>query len=192
MSELMQQVNTLLRIGHIRTSPYHSQTDGLAERFNGTLKTMIRRFAQEAPGEWDELLPYLLFSYREVPQASTGFSPFELLYGRSVRGPLDILREAWTEGVDDDMEVNVSDYVVQMRERLQAMSELVGQNMEQAQAKQKKYFDRNARDRSFEPGELVLLLLPTRSRKMDAAWQGPFRVIKRTGPVDYRIDMPGR
>ena len=123
MSELMQQVNTLLRIGHIRTSPYHPQTNGLAERFNGTLKTMIRRFAQEAPGEWDELLPYLLFSYREVPQASTGFSPFELLYGLSVRGPLDILREAWTEGVDDDMEVNVSDYVVQMRERLQAMSE---------------------------------------------------------------------
>ena len=49
MSELMQQVNTLVRIGHIRTSPYHPQTDGLAERFNETLKTMIRRFAQEAP-----------------------------------------------------------------------------------------------------------------------------------------------
>ena len=65
-----------------------------------------------------------------------------------------------------------------MRERLQAMSELVGQNMEQAQAKQKKYFDRKARDRSFEPGELVLLLLPTSSRKMEAAWQGPFRVIE--------------
>ena len=33
-----------------------------------------------------------IFAYREVPQASTGFSPFELLYGRAVRGPLDIVK----------------------------------------------------------------------------------------------------
>ena len=41
------------------------------------------------------LLPYLLFAYREVPQSTTGFSPFELLYGREVRGPLDMVREEW-------------------------------------------------------------------------------------------------
>ena len=45
--------------------------------------------------DWDRWLPYLMFAYREVPQASTGFSPFELLYGRQVRGPLDLLRDAW-------------------------------------------------------------------------------------------------
>lgn len=44
--------------------------------------------------DWDKLIPYLLFAYREVPQSSTGFSPFELVYGRAVRGPLDILRES--------------------------------------------------------------------------------------------------
>ena len=43
----------------------------------------------------DNMLPYVLFAYREVPQSSTGFSPFELLYGREVRGPLDILKELW-------------------------------------------------------------------------------------------------
>ncbi len=37
--------------------------------------------------DWDELLPYVLYAYREVPQASTGFSPFELIYGRDLRGP---------------------------------------------------------------------------------------------------------
>ena len=42
---------------------------------------------------WDKLIPYVLFAYREVPQESTGFSPFELLYGREVRGPL----ESWWE-----------------------------------------------------------------------------------------------
>ena len=35
--------------------------------------------------------------YREVPQASREFSPFELLYGHQVRGPLDVLKESWAE-----------------------------------------------------------------------------------------------
>ena len=56
---------------------------------------MLRKTAKEDSKNWDKLLPYLLFAYRDVPQASTGFSPFELLYGRQVRGPLDMLKERW-------------------------------------------------------------------------------------------------
>ena len=56
---------------------------------------MIRRTAVAEGKDWDKLIPYLLFAHREVPQAFTGFSPFELLYGRSVRGPLDVVRELW-------------------------------------------------------------------------------------------------
>ena len=64
-----------------------SPTDGLVEHFNGTLKSMLRKFTSTSQRDWDEYLPYLLFEYREVPQESTGFSPFELLYGRRGRGP---------------------------------------------------------------------------------------------------------
>ena len=85
----------MLNVKPIRTSPYHPQTDGLVERFNITLKSMLRKLADDEGKEWDSLLPYVLFAYREVPQASTGFSPFELVYGRAVRHPLDILKESW-------------------------------------------------------------------------------------------------
>ena len=53
--------------------------------------------------DWDQLIPYLLFAYREVPQSSSGFSPFELLYGRTVKGPLDVIHGAWstTEQADE-------------------------------------------------------------------------------------------
>ena len=54
---------------------------------------MLRKFAHDDPDGWDTYLPYLLFAYREVPQSSTGFSPFELIYSHVVRGPLDILDE---------------------------------------------------------------------------------------------------
>ena len=62
--------------------------------------------------DWDKLLSYLLFSYRDVPQASTGFSPFELLYGQSVRGPMDVLREIWE--AREDSEESVVSYVLLM------------------------------------------------------------------------------
>ena len=77
-SLLMKQVTSLLKIAQLRTSQYHPQTDGLVERFNGTLKSMLRRFAREAAKHWGDLLPYLSFAYREVQQSSTGISPFEL------------------------------------------------------------------------------------------------------------------
>ena len=84
-SQLLKEVHRMLHVHSIRTSPYHPQTDGLVERFNGTLKQMLRKCAAEDGKDWDKYLPYLLFAYREVPQASTGFSPFELLYGHPVQ-----------------------------------------------------------------------------------------------------------
>ena len=95
LSELLRPVYQLLEIKGIRTTPYHPQTGGLVERFNQALNNMLHKFVSQAGTDWDQWLPYLLFAYREVPQATTGFSPFELLYGHQVRGPLDLLREFW-------------------------------------------------------------------------------------------------
>ena len=187
MSELLGEVFSLLDISHIKTSRYHPQTDGLVERFNGTLKTMLRKFVQEHPNEWDKLLPYLLFAYREVPQESTGFSPFELLFGRHVRGPLDVMKESWEEkeGVGED----ILTYVVKMREKLRAMTELAHQNLGKAQEKQKQWYDKKARNRELKEGQQVLVLLPSSQKKLHAAWQGPYKVTRKVGTVDYEVDM---
>ena len=88
MSQLLRELYNLLNICPIRASPYHPQTDGLVECFNKTLKALLRKLVNKEGRDWDRLLPYVLFAYREVPQSTTGFSPFELLYGREVRGPL--------------------------------------------------------------------------------------------------------
>ncbi len=98
MSRTIRELYELLGIKSVRTSVYHPQTDGLVERFNRTLKKIIRKFVQEDAKNWDKWLETLLFAVREVPHASTGFSPFKLLYGRQPHGVLDILRETWEEG----------------------------------------------------------------------------------------------
>uniref|UniRef100_A0A3Q1F2Z4 Gypsy retrotransposon integrase-like protein 1 n=2 Tax=Acanthochromis polyacanthus TaxID=80966 RepID=A0A3Q1F2Z4_9TELE len=114
-SNLLREVYKLLGIRGVKTSPYHPQTDGLVERFNKTLKSMLRKFVEDSGADWDQWLPFLLFAYREVPQASTGFSPFQLLYGHAVRGPLDVLKEAW-EGPKPEETCNVLSYVLKMRQ----------------------------------------------------------------------------
>uniref|UniRef100_A0A9J7XPR1 Gypsy retrotransposon integrase-like protein 1 n=1 Tax=Cyprinus carpio carpio TaxID=630221 RepID=A0A9J7XPR1_CYPCA len=97
MSRIMADLCKLLKVRQIRTSVYHPQTDGLVERFNKTLKQMLRRVVAEDQRDWDQMIPYVLFGIREVPQASTGFTPFELLFGRQPRGLLDVAREAWEQ-----------------------------------------------------------------------------------------------
>ena len=93
MSECMQELSRLLSIKGLTSTPYHPICNGLVERWNGTLKPMLKRLCQDQLKLWHRLINPVLFAYREVPKESTGFSPFQLLYGRSVRGPGTILKE---------------------------------------------------------------------------------------------------
>ena len=72
---LMAEVSRLISLKQLTTSPYHSMCNGLVEKFNGTLKQMLKRMCAVRPNDWAPLL----FAYREVPQDSLGFSPFELV-----------------------------------------------------------------------------------------------------------------
>ncbi len=185
MSRTIRELYELLGIKSIRTSVYHPQTDGLVERFNRTLKTMIRKFVHEDAKNWDKWLEPLLFAVREVPQASTGFSPFELLYGRQPRGVLDVLRETWEEGPLESK--NEIQHVLDLRTKLHTLGQLSMENLLQAQDKQSRLYNRGARLRNFTPGDKVLVLLPTSSSKLLAKWQGPFEVTRQVGDLNYEV-----
>lgn len=64
--------------------------------------------------------------------------------------------------------------------------------MKQAQETQARWYDMSARQRTFAPGQQVLLLLPTTENKLLAHWQGPYRITRQLGPVTYELEMPGR
>lgn len=168
-SRLMRLLYRQLGITAIKTSPYHPQTDGLVERFNQTLKNMLRKFVSDTGRDWDKWLPFLLFAYREVPQASTGFSPFELLYGWQVQGPLDLLRKSWEAASSQMMgksEKGIVQYVLEMRDRLERYRKVAQEDLRQAQQAQKKWYDQHTRTRELQPGQKVLLLLPTSTNKL--------------------------
>ena len=64
-SNMMQEVNRLIGVRGGTTTPYHPQTNGLLERFNGTLKSVLKKVCQEKPRTWDRFIPAILFAYRE-------------------------------------------------------------------------------------------------------------------------------
>ncbi len=190
MSRTMADLCRLLQVKQLRTSVYHPQTDGLVERFNQTLKRMLRRVAAEDRRDWDRMLPYVLFGIREVPQASTGFTPFELLFGRQPRGLLDVAKEAWEQ--QPAAHRSTIEHVREMRERIDRVMPMVREHLTRAQQAQQRHYNRAAQPREFQPGDLVLVLVPTAACKFLAKWRGPYTVTEKVGPVTYRVRQPGR
>ena len=191
-SELMSEISRLLSIKQLRTTPYHPMCNGLVERFNGTLKQMLRRMCAEKPRDWDRYLNAILFAYREVPHESLGFSPFELLYGRTIRGPMRILRELWSGDVADGEVKTTYQYVVDLRERLESTCRMAHDELVKSGRKYAKYYNRGTRSRKFDVGDRVLVLLPTSRNKLLVQWKGPYEVKQVKGEMDYRIDMGGK
>ena len=76
-----------------KSSAYHPESEGAIERLHQTLKNMLKTYYHQTGKDWDEGDTLLLFAVRDSVQESLGFSPFELVYGHSVRGPLKLYKE---------------------------------------------------------------------------------------------------
>ena len=192
VSSCKQEVSRLLSINRLTTTPYHPICNGLVERFNGTLKKMLRRLCNEQPRQWHRFINPLLFAYREAPQEAAGFSPFELLYGRTVRGPVQILKELWTKETDVPEVKTSNQYVLELRERLDDTMKLALEELKRSQAKNIDCMIGGAKRRAFQVGDKVLVLLPTDNNKLLLKWRGPFVVEKCGNGNNYGVEVNKR
>ena len=156
----------------VNTTAYHSQTDGLVERFNHTLINMRVTKTQE----WDDLLLYALFAYRSTLQVSTGDSPFRLLYGRDPQLPSELVLDPPVHRET----VQLDDYKTVMAQQMELMWEVARQNTVKVQ-KQKLYHDKEARATSFHVGDRVFVHMPALktgpAHKLARPFKGPYQVL---------------
>lgn len=192
ISETMNEVSRLLSIRRLTTTPYHPMANGLVEKFNGTMKNMLKKLCQEKPKDWDRYLQPLMFAYRETPHLSTGFSPFEMLYGWPVRGLMEAVKELWSDQTATPETRSTYTYVIDLRSRLADTCKFTMENLKEAQKKYKDHYDKKTKRRNFEVGQYVLLLLPTDNRKLLMTWKGPYKITQKVGELDYKIDIQGR
>ena len=136
-----------LRIKQYRSSAYHPESQGASERFHQTLRNMIRSYCFDTEKDWDEGIHLLLFSVRESVQESLGFSPFELVLGHSVRGPLKLLKEKFLS--NDETPLNLLQYVYDFRNRLSKACEVARSILNTSQGKMKARYDNHVIDRKF-------------------------------------------
>lgn len=135
---------------------------------------MLRKYCLETGKSWDEGIPFVLFAARESVQDSLGFSPAELVFGHTLRGPVKALKERFLSA--ESPTTNVLDYVCQFREQMQM----------------KKRFNQSAVPRKFEAGDNVLVLLPIPGSSLSAHFSGPYSVQQALNDTDYVIQTPDR
>ncbi|CAI5691564.1 unnamed protein product [Oreochromis niloticus] len=191
MSKIFAQVMTELGVTHHTSSAYHPESQGALERFHQTLKNMLRKFCTESSREWDEGLPLLLFAVRETCQESLGFSPADLVFGHTVRGPLRLLKEKFLSDRHRPKE-NILDYVSLFKERLHNACNFARDALAKAQVRMKTHFDRKSVARMFQSGDRVLVFLPVVGSPLQAKFSGPYVIERKLSETDYVVLTPDR
>ena len=187
LSAVVKEVSHLLNTKRLHTTSYHPQTDGLVERFNGTLAESLSMYVSTNQKDWDEHLPLILFAYRVSPSATTHESPFYLLYGREPRLPLDTSLLISASNLSSSVE-ELRSRVVENLERAQR---IIKSNTQLAQQRMKFQYDKTSRPVRYEIGSKVWVYTPkTRkgySKKLTHNFHGPYRIVAKLSPVHFKL-----
>ena len=200
LSNLAHQLYTAMKTRKLTTTAYHPQTNGLTERTNGIIKTVLTHYVGLNKETWEEYLPFVLHSYRTTPTpALGGLSPFHLLYGQEPRHPLDRLTvdiDVNPDSTSDGILSDVHRRIVAHREQIAKFRiharEVVQKRTQEKQDNMKRLTDQKRRDHSFRVGDSVFLRKVTSALgvpSLEKRYRGPFRIIEQVGEtrLNYKI-----
>ena len=148
LSNLMKDVCSALGINKLNTTAYHPQCDGMVERFNRTLKAMLRKHAGRYGNQWDRYLARILWAYRNTPHETTGEKPSFLLFGMNCSPT-----EAELSPLPNQYETDVMAFRAELMESLSFARNLAAETIQQAQMKYKVQYDRKAKSDQYRIGE---------------------------------------
>lgn len=173
------------------TTSYHPQGNGGCERFNQTLLGLLGTLDQEQQGEWVSALPALIQAYNNSVHSTTGYAPTYLMFGRHVRLPVDLLLGTVEE------ELSLTEWVDRHHQHLHYAYGQVSTRIRVAAEKNKRLYDRTAREAPLLPGERVLVRDNRRQGKgkLSDRWEATPYVIQgqqRPGQPVYTIRPEGK
>ncbi len=147
----------------------------------------LKKYVDKFLNEWNKAI-HVLFACRSVIHQSTGFSPFEIIFGRQPRGLLDILKEEWVEPAE--CKESVVSFLRQTYDRLEEAKDIAITMETKGKKKMKIWYDKKARDRTFTVGDLVLVMLPSSTNQLLAKWTGPYAVEEVLSSTTYKVAIP--
>ena len=171
----------LFQINHWKTTPYHPQTNDLAERINQTLIRILQKTVIDSKRDWDNKLTATLWAYRTTYKVTTRMTPFALIYGLeavlSIEFEIRSLRLAISERLDtlESLKARLTGL-----EAFNKSRQLASQHVEVAERRCKIAFDKSNKVRTLKPGMWVMVQdaqMLEFLAKFDALWTGSY-VIK--------------
>ena len=183
----------MLGTNKINTTSYHPECDGMVERFNRTLKMMLRKQAARFGRQWDRHLPGILWAYRNTPHESSGEKPSFLLFGVDLRSPT----EAALLPVERSLPTAMEDYREELMHTLTTARKTALENIRRAQKCYKIQYDRKVDAHFYRVGDWILIRFPSeesgRQRKLSKPWHGPYRIVScnETNVTAVKVYFPG-
>ncbi|XP_060557360.1 uncharacterized protein LOC132717812 [Ruditapes philippinarum] len=180
-SDIIKELCILTNMKKSHTSVYHPQSNSGPERFNRTLLDMLGTLENSQKSDWKKYINSLVFAYNCTPHESTGIAPYELMFGRSPRLPIDTMFENAREHTSNK---NTREYIDDLKERMERTRQIVEQHTDKAKQKQKKQYDKKIRGAKIEIGDRVLV-------KILAHREGKHKLADRFEEDIYKvIDQP--
>ena len=183
-NKLFHQLQQSCGMIRSRTTPYHPQCNGKAERFNQTLLSMLRTLPEEKKFKWSEYVPKVVHAYNCTKSESTGFSPFYLLFGRSPRLPVDLIFGPSL----GEANVTHTEYANKWKVAMKEAYSLALKNNTKSATDGKRQYDRKVRFSNLQPGDRVLVRnLSERGGpgKLRSYWEQKIHVVR-----EQKGDLP--
>ena len=170
-SRLVLALCELFQVTRHHTSSFHPEANSVAERVSSTLAQAIRSYCNVEQTNWHTQLPATMMAFRNAQSATIGYTPYELGFGRSMRTPIDtalIPKETLTKSAREHMK--------ELVDSLKLTNLLVTSNRVAAQARQKKHYDRTAKEPDYQQRQVLLKkdsINPGLSKTLGHKFDGP-------------------
>ena len=188
VSKLAKIIYAMLGIKRVTTTAWHPQSNGIVERFNGTLKVTLSMWVNEMHNDWDLLLPYALFAYNVSVHRVLQETPFYLTFGRDALLPIDFIV---TDTIDDGGNVSAHEYATELVRKLKDVHTRVTDILNNINEDRTNAID-DQEVSDIVVGDLVWLYKPTtgkgKSRKLTRRWTGPYTVVAIHSRTTYVIE----
>uniref|UniRef100_A0A8C5DJ52 Integrase catalytic domain-containing protein n=1 Tax=Gouania willdenowi TaxID=441366 RepID=A0A8C5DJ52_GOUWI len=182
--DLLKRLCSLYGIEKSRTTSYHPEGNGQCERFNRTLFDLLRTLPPESKRKWPQHLPEVLYAYNTTEHQSTGFSPFELMFGQKPQLPVDFLL-----GTSQESPATRSpqDWVDEHRNHLTVVYAQAKERLQQAAARRNCHYKPNVTS-VLPPGTLVYKKSHALGRhKIHDAWDPTVYVVVKSMDQEGRV-----
>ncbi|XP_052098324.1 uncharacterized protein LOC127733081 [Mytilus californianus] len=168
-SRLVKELCDITGIKKSRTTPYHPQGNGQCERFNRTLINMLGTLEKDKKTDWKSYIGPIVHAYNSTKHDTTGFTPFQLMFGRQPKLPVDL-----AFGIDSDREPKImTKYVEDLRQKLKKSYQLASSAAEKSQGKQKQAYDIRVKGAILHKDDRVLvkILAFDGTHKLQDKWE---------------------